>query len=189
MNTRLIAAAEAVMVAAVMLAAGCGSAATSAPTPTPSPTHSVMSPAASSTSPSPVPRPTGPAAHPAYVVSDDVSCRSAACLLLPHRQQRPLLPARPVLPQIHIMARPVWRKTAQRSSVKTTTAGGGYGSTARPPAPARSPPRPPPPAAAARPGSRTPCCSGSAWRRCWPAPGAWPTAGGSPGNADQGSGR
>ena len=53
MNTRLIAAAEAVMVAAVMLAAGCGSAAASAPTPTPSPTHSVMSPAASSTSPSP----------------------------------------------------------------------------------------------------------------------------------------
>ena len=51
MNTRLIAAAEAVMVAAIMLAAGCGSAATSAPTP--SPTHSVMSPAASSTSPSP----------------------------------------------------------------------------------------------------------------------------------------
>ena len=31
MNTRLIAAAEAVMVAAIMLAAGCGSAATSAP--------------------------------------------------------------------------------------------------------------------------------------------------------------
>ena len=53
MSTRLIAAAEAVMVAAVMLAAGCGSAATSMPTPTPSPTHSVMSPAASSTSPSP----------------------------------------------------------------------------------------------------------------------------------------
>ena len=53
MNTRIIAAAEAVMVAAVMLAAGCGSAATSTPTPTPSPTHSVMSLAASSTSPSP----------------------------------------------------------------------------------------------------------------------------------------
>jgi hypothetical protein len=56
MSTRLIAAAEAVMVAAVMLAAGCGSAAaaaTSAPTPTPSATHSVMSPVASSTSPSP----------------------------------------------------------------------------------------------------------------------------------------
>ena len=52
-NTRIVAAAEAVMVAAVMLAAGCGSAAASAPTPTPSPTHSVMSPAASSTSPSP----------------------------------------------------------------------------------------------------------------------------------------
>jgi hypothetical protein len=52
-NTRIIAAAEAVMAAAVMLAAGCGSAATSAPTPTPSPTHSVMSPAASWTSPSP----------------------------------------------------------------------------------------------------------------------------------------
>jgi hypothetical protein len=51
-NTRIIAA-EAVMVAAVMLAAGCGSAAASTPTPTPSPTHSVMSPAASSTSPSP----------------------------------------------------------------------------------------------------------------------------------------
>ena len=47
MNTRLIAAAEAVMVAAVMVAAGCGSAATSAPMPTPSPTHSVMSLAAS----------------------------------------------------------------------------------------------------------------------------------------------
>ena len=55
MNTRLIAAAEAVMVAAVMLAAGCGSAAASAPMPTPSPTHSVMSLAASSTSPSPCP--------------------------------------------------------------------------------------------------------------------------------------
>ena len=53
MNTRIIAAAEAVMVAAVMLAAGCGSAAASTPTPTPSPTHSVMSLAASSTSPSP----------------------------------------------------------------------------------------------------------------------------------------
>jgi hypothetical protein len=53
MNTRLIAAAEAVMVAAVMLAAGCGSAAASALMPTPSPTHSVMSPAASSTSPGP----------------------------------------------------------------------------------------------------------------------------------------
>jgi hypothetical protein len=53
MNTRLIAAAEAVMVAAVMLVAGCGSAAASALMPTPSPTHSVMSPAASSTSPSP----------------------------------------------------------------------------------------------------------------------------------------
>jgi len=52
-NTRIIAAAEGVMVAAVMLAAGCGSAAASAPMPTPSPTHSVMSPAASSTSPSP----------------------------------------------------------------------------------------------------------------------------------------
>ena len=63
MNTRLIAAAEAVMVAAVMLAAGCGSAAASAPMPTPSPTHSVMSLAASSTSPSPshsAPPPTAP---------------------------------------------------------------------------------------------------------------------------------
>ena len=45
-------AAEAVMVAAVMLTAGCGSTATSAPTPMPSPTHSVMSPAVSSTPPS-----------------------------------------------------------------------------------------------------------------------------------------
>src|SRR5580693_10274311 len=53
MNTRLIAAAEAVMVAAAVLAGGCGSAAASAPMPTPSPTHSVMSLAASSTSPSP----------------------------------------------------------------------------------------------------------------------------------------
>lgn len=53
MNTRLIAAAEGVMVAAVMLAAGCGSAAASAPMPTLSPMHSVMSLAASSTSPSP----------------------------------------------------------------------------------------------------------------------------------------
>jgi hypothetical protein len=63
MNTRLIAAAEAVMLAAVMLAAGCGSAAASAPMPTPSPTHSVMSPAASSASPSPshsAPPPTAP---------------------------------------------------------------------------------------------------------------------------------
>lgn len=63
MNTRLIAAAEAVMFAAVMLAAGCVSAAASAPTPTPSPTHSVISPAASSTSPSPshsAPPPTVP---------------------------------------------------------------------------------------------------------------------------------
>jgi hypothetical protein len=52
-NTRIIEAAEAVMVAAVMLAAGCSSAAASTPAPTPSPTHSVMSLAASSTSPSP----------------------------------------------------------------------------------------------------------------------------------------
>ena len=63
MNTRLIAAAEAVMVAAAVLAGGCGSAAASAPMPTPSPTHSVMSLAASSTSPSPshsAPPPTAP---------------------------------------------------------------------------------------------------------------------------------
>jgi hypothetical protein len=63
MNTRLIAAAEAVMVAAAMLAAGCGSAAASAPMPTPSPTYSFMSLAASSTSRSPshsVPAPTAP---------------------------------------------------------------------------------------------------------------------------------
>ena len=63
MNTRRIAAAEAVMVAAAVLAGGCGSAGASAAMPTPSPTHSVMSLAARSTSPSPshsAPPPTAP---------------------------------------------------------------------------------------------------------------------------------
>ena len=36
----------------------------------------------------------GRAAYPAYAASDDDSCRTAACLLLPHHQQRPLLRAR-----------------------------------------------------------------------------------------------
>jgi len=169
MNTRLIAAAEAVMVAAAMLAAGCGSAAASAPMPTPSPTHSFMSLAASSTSPSPSHSAPPPTAPTLSATTFPVAALLASCY--PTASSGNCYQPGQICPSSY------------------HGASGGYGSTARPPAPARSPPRPLPPAAAARPGSRTPCCSGSAWRRCWPAPGAWPTAGGSPGNADQGSGR
>jgi hypothetical protein len=77
-NTRIIAA-EAVMVAAVMLAAGCGSAATSTPTPTPSPTHSVMSPAASSTSPSPSHSAAPPPTPPTLLATSPVAAPPASC--------------------------------------------------------------------------------------------------------------
>ena len=189
-NTRIIAAAEAVMVAAVMLAAGCGSAAASTPTPTPSPTHSVMSPAASSTSPSPSTSPgpshSAPPPTPATLSATTFPVAALLASCYPTTSNGPLLPARPVLPQIRLWRdRCGGRRHTDHLSIQQRLAVGTglRHDPQRQPVPLRGPRHrrrrhgrvPGPPAARARRG-------GAAGRRS----GAWPTADGSPGNADEG---
>ena len=192
MNTRIIAAAKAVMVAAVMLAAGCGSAATSTPTPTPSPTRSVMSPAASSTSPgpstSPSPSHSAPPPTPPTLPATTFPVAALLASCYPTTSSGHCYQPGQYCPKSDYGATGV----AEDGTQIICQYNNGwrwepvYGTT---PSASPFPSAPPATGGGGTPGSRTPCCSGSAWRRCWLAPGAWPTAGGSPGNADQGSGR